>query len=158
MSGTLVLGIGNRLGCDDAAGPSVADMLNGRERQAEPPLPTDITAIDVGTVPESYTSTIRRQHPDLLILIDAADMRLPPGTVRLIPPEKLSTLSFSTHYIPLATFVSYVDEFCGQVLLVGVQPCRMEIGERISQVVQRSLESLCEIILQGRTVEIAPLE
>lgn len=165
MSGTIVLGIGNRLGGDDAAGTYVVDMLNtalralsvGRHR-AKALLNTEITAIDTGTAPESYTSVIRQHRPDLLILIDATDMGLLPGVLRTIPPEKISVLSFPTHNMPLSMFVSYVKEFCGQVLIVGVQPERTETGDRISTVVRKSVKKLAEVILEGRIAEIPPLE
>jgi hydrogenase 3 maturation protease len=161
MSGTIVLGIGNRLGGDDAVGTLVVDMLNpalsalsaGRHR-AKTLLPTEIMAIDAGTAPESYTSVIRQHRPDLLILVDAADMGLPPGALRTITPEKISILSFSTHHMPLSMFISYVKEFCGNVLLVGVQPERTDIGGGISKAVRKSVKKLAESILEGRTAEI----
>jgi hydrogenase 3 maturation protease len=158
MSGTIVLGIGNRLGGDDAAGNYVVDMLNRRQRGARALFPTEIMAIDAGTAPESYTSVIRQHRPDLLILVDAADMGLPPGALRTITPEKISVLSFSTHNIPLSMFVSYVEEFCGKVLLVGVQPERTETGERISKAVRKSVKKLAGAILEGRIAEIPLLE
>jgi hydrogenase 3 maturation protease len=158
MSGTIVLGVGNRLGGDDAAGTCVVDILNQRQHRAKAPLPTEIMAIDAGTAPESYTSVIRQQRPDLLILVDAADMGLPPGALRTITPEQISILSFSTHNIPLPMFVSYVKEFCGKVLLVGVQPERTEIGRGISKAVRKSVKKLAEAILEGRIAEIPPLE
>jgi hydrogenase 3 maturation protease len=154
MSGTIVLGIGNRLGGDDAAGTRVVDMLNQRRHRNKAPLPTEIMAIDAGTAPESYTSVIRQHRPDLLILVDAADMGLPPGALRTIMPEKISILSFSTHHMPLSMFVSYVEEFCGKVLLVGVQPERTEMNRRISKVVHKSVKNLAEAILEGRIAEI----
>jgi len=158
MSGTIVLGIGNRLGGDDAAGTCVVDMLNQRRHRDKALLSTEITAIDVGTAPESYTSVIRQHQPDLLILADAADMGLPPGTLRTIPPEKISILSFSTHHIPLSIFISYVKEFCGKVLLIGVQPERTEMGRRISKAVRKSVKKLAEAILEGQVAEIPLLE
>jgi hydrogenase 3 maturation protease len=165
MGGTIVLGIGNRLGGDDAAGPYVVDMLNpalralsaGRHR-GRTSHPTEIMAIDAGTAPESYTSVIRQHRPDLLILVDAADMGLPPGTLRVILPEKISVLSFSTHHMPLSLFISYVKEFCGKVLLVGVQPEWTETGEQISKTVRQSVKELAGAILEGRIVEIPLLE
>jgi hydrogenase 3 maturation protease len=165
MSGTVILGIGNQLGGDDAAGPCVVDMLNpalralsaGQHRAKAFPS-TEITAIDASTAPESYTSIIRQHRPDLLILVDAADMGLSPGALRIIPPEKIRTLSFSTHSIPLSTFLSYVKEFCGKVLLVGVQPEQMETGRPISKAVRKSARKLAEAILEGRVAEIPPLE
>jgi hydrogenase 3 maturation protease len=154
MSGTIVLGIGNRLGGDDAAGACVVDMLNQRRHRAKAPLLTKIMAIDAGTAPESYTSVIRQHQPQLLILVDAADMGLPTGALRTITPEKISILSFSTHHMPLSMFISYVKEFCGKVLLVGVQPEQTETGRSISKVVRKSVKKLAEAILEGRIAEI----
>ena len=154
MGGTIVLGIGNRLGGDDAAGTLVVDMLNRRRHRAKALLAAEIMAIDAGTAPESYTSVIRQHRPDLLILVDAADMGLSPGALRTIMPEKISILSFSTHHMPLSMFVSYVEEFCGKVLIVGVQPERTETGERISEAVRKSAKKLAEAILEGRIAEI----
>jgi hydrogenase 3 maturation protease len=164
MGGTIVLGIGNRLGGDDAAGICVVDMLKptlsalsaGRHR-VKTSLTPEIMAIDAGTDPESYASVIRQHRPDLLILIDAADMDLPPGAVRTITPEKVSILSFSTHHMPLSMFMSYVEEFCGKVLLVGVQPERTEAGSGISRAVRKSVKKLAEAILEGRINEILRL-
>ena len=164
MGGTIVLGIGNRLGGDDAAGTCVVDMLNpalsalstGRHR-ARVPLLTEIIAIDAGTAPESYTSVIRQHRPDLLILVDAADMGLPPGALRTIAPEKISVLSFSTHHMPLSMFISYIEEFCGKVLLVGVQPEQTETSGGISKAVRKSVKKMAEVILEGRIAEIPPL-
>jgi len=158
MSGTIVLGIGNRLGGDDAAGTHVVDMLNQRRQKAMGSSTSEIMAIDAGTAPESYTSVIRRQRPDLLILIDAADMGLPPGTLRTIAPDKINILSFSTHHIPVPMFVSYINEFCGKILVIGVQPEQTEMGTGISKAVHKSVKELSEVILQERVAEIKPLE
>jgi hydrogenase 3 maturation protease len=154
MSGTIVLGIGNRLGGDDAAGTYVVDMVNRRRHRVTGSSISEIIAIDAGTAPESYTSVIRQHKPDLLIMVDAADMGLPPGALRIILPEKISVLSFSTHHMPLSMFVSYVNEFCGKVLLVGVQPEGTEMSKYLSKVVRESVTELVEIILEGRVAEI----
>jgi len=154
MSGTIVLGIGNRLGGDDAAGTLVVDILNQRQYRVKALPSNEIIAIDAGTAPESYTSVIRQHRPELLILVDAADIDLPPGTLRIITPEKISILSFSTHHMPLSMFIAYVKEFCGNVLLVGVQPERTETGRGISKTVRKSMKKLAEAILEGRITEI----
>jgi hydrogenase 3 maturation protease len=153
MSGTLVIGIGNALGGDDAAGPCLVRMLN-RKRQRTSNSSVEITTIDAATAPESYTSVIRRQRPDLLILVDAADMGLPPGALRIIPPGNISVLSFSTHHMPLSTFLSYVKDFCGTVMLIGVQPQQTDMGDHISTVVRKSMMELVEAIIEDRVAEI----
>ena len=158
MTGTIVLGIGNRLGGDDAVGPCLVDMLNQQQHKVKILHSAEITAMDAGTTPESCTSIIRRRHPDSLILVDAADMGLPPGALRTIPPEKISVLSFSTHHMPLSMFISYVQGFCGKVRLIGVQPERTEMGGGISKAVRRSMTELVDVVLEGRVAEIPLLE
>ena len=158
MSGTIILGIGNRLGGDDAAGPCLVDMLSHGQCRARVLHSAEITAIDAGTAPESYTSVIRQHRPDLLMLIDAADMGLPPGAVRAIPPDKISVVTFSTHHMPLCMLISYVQDLCGRVLLIGVQPARTEIGKGLSKAVRKSMTELNEFVLQGRVAEIPLLE
>jgi len=158
MSGTIVLGIGNRLGGDDAVGPCLVDMLSERQHKVTILHAAEIAAIDAGTAPESYTSVIRQRRPESLVLVDAADMGLPPGAVRTIPPEKISVLSLSTHHMPLSMFISYVQEFCGKVLFIGVQPERTEMGGGISRTVRKSMTELVNVVLEGRVAEIPLLE
>ncbi|MCK5593256.1 hydrogenase 3 maturation endopeptidase HyCI, partial [Candidatus Bathyarchaeota archaeon] len=64
----------------------------------------------------------------------------------------------STHHMPLSMFISYVKDFCGEVVLIGVQPEQTEMGKHISQAVRNSMRKLAEAILEGRAVEIVRLE
>ena len=158
MSGTLVLGIGNQLAGDDGAGVYLVEVLNSSRRGAHLDIANDLVAISATTAPESYASVIRCHHPDLLILVDAADMGLTPGAFRIIEPFRIGTPSFSTHDLPLSMFMSYVQELCGSVVLVGVQPQYTEMGRPLSPPVRSSMKVLAGIILKGRTAEIPPLE
>lgn len=165
MSGTVVLGIGNRLGGDDAAGNYVVDILEpalsalrAGQQRSKALSADEIVAIDAGSAPESYTSIIRQRRPDLLILVDAADMGLPPGALRIITPGRISVSSFSTHHMPLSTFISYVEQFCGEVLLVGVQPEQAETGSLLSGAVRKGVKELAKAILEGTVTQIPLLE
>jgi hydrogenase 3 maturation protease len=158
MSGTLVLGIGNQLAGDDSAGIYLVELLNSRSQKIALPLPPALTAITAETAPESFASVVRRHQPDLLILVDAADMGLTPGTLRVIGPGRIDAPSLSTHDLPLSMFMSYVRELCGSVVLVGVQPQYTEMGRPLSPPVRKSMKALAAIILEGRIAEIPPLE
>jgi hydrogenase 3 maturation protease len=155
MSRKIVLGVGNPLGSDDAIGLYVARKL---DENAEEIRRQDITVIDAGPAPENYTSVIRQNRPQQLILVDAADMGLPAGSVRLLSTDQIKTASFSTHSMPLSAFVSYVQEFCGQVFIIGVQPEQTAIGEKLSNVVQKSGDRITELILEERLGEIGVLD
>jgi len=152
----IILGIGNELGGDDAAGSFVARVINEKLRGKA--VEHQITAIDAGTAPENYTSVIRRNRPEQLILVDAADMGLPPGSIRLLSPAKIATLSFSTHGVPLSALVSYVQEFCGRIYIIGIQPEQTEVGGRLSASVGKSSQSVIALILDDRLDEIEALE
>ena len=90
----LIVCIGNREGGDDAIGPYIADRLNQTSRE-------DIDVLDVGIAPENYTGTIKENNPDTLVIVDAVDMQLSPGDIRIIPPENIGVMHVSTHGIPL---------------------------------------------------------
>ncbi len=151
----LVLGIGNTLNGDDGIGIYIAEKLSkaklsGAERE--------LVAISTGTTPENYTSVIRKHNPDILILVDAADMGLSPGSYRIIPPEKIEIMHFSTHNLPLSFFISYLSEFCGEIILIGIQPDKMDVGTALSSVVQRRGDQVADLIVKQQLKEIKPLE
>src|SRR6187455_3189676 len=73
-----VLGIGNSLRSDDAAGILVARRL------AQSRLTRDfdsILVVDAGPAPENTTAGLRRFAPELVLLIDAAEMGELPGMI-----------------------------------------------------------------------------
>ena len=160
----MVLGIGNTLNGDDGIGVYVTENIDKYFRkhrgakQAGAETTREVIAINCGTAPENYTSVIRKHNPDMLILIDAADMGLSLGSYRIIPPEKIGVMHFSTHDIPLSLFISYVSELCGDIVLIGIQPGKMEVGTALSNIVQRSGDRVADLIIKKRLDEIQSLE
>lgn len=154
----MILGIGNTLKCDDGIGVYIAEKIDEHLKEAKNKPGREVIVIDCGTTPENYTSVIRKHHPDRLILLDAAGMGLSPGSCRIVPPEKVDTANFSTHNISLATFVLYVSELCGEVVLIGIQPDNMDFGTVLSDAVRENGDRVAELIIEDRTNEIEPLE
>jgi hydrogenase 3 maturation protease len=147
MMGILILCIGNQEGGDDGIGPYIAERLKS--------MPSADMVIDSGTVPENYTGVIRRQHPETLILIDAAEMNLPAGEIRIIPKEKLGTMHLSTHRIPLSVFIQYLEKEVPHIIFIGIQPETMK--GTISDPVKRSGEDLITLIQQKKIEQIPML-
>jgi len=155
----VVLGIGNTLKGDDGIGIYIAEKINKYLKEAKfTEARSEVIVIDCGTTPENYTSVIRKHNPDTLILVDAADMGLSPGSYRIIPSERIEVMHFSTHIMPLSVFISYVSEFCGEVVLIGIQPNRMDIGTTLSSVVQKNGDQVVKLMIEGRLSEVHPLE
>jgi len=161
----LILGIGNTLKGDDGVGVYIVEKVGKYLKKVEKRLrkdrPTEtkegVITINCGTTPENYTSVIRKHKPDRLILIDAADMGLSPGSYRIIPLEKMGVMCISTHNMPLAVFLSYVSEFCRDIVLIGIQPEGMDFGITISSVVRRGGDQVINHIIEKRLNEVETL-
>ncbi|MFH1100484.1 MAG: hydrogenase maturation peptidase HycI [Methanobacteriota archaeon] len=132
----LILCIGNRDGGDDAVGPYIYDTLHKKH--------STISAIDCGTTPENYTSVVKQQKPTTLLLIDAAEMQLPPGKIRIIPKEKIGTMHISTHGIPLSILISYLEQYVKKIFFIGIQSKTMH--GPLTSPVKNSGDNLIQII------------
>lgn len=162
----VILGMGNRLRGDDGIGIYIVERIDkyleevkrGAEQAKFMGARRKIIAINCGTTPENYTSIVRKHNPGRLILVDAAEMGLSPGSYRIIPPEKLGVMHVSTHSMSLSFLISYVSDFCKDIVLVGFQPERMELGTDLSSIVQKSGERVANLIIEERLSEIVMLE
>ncbi len=140
-SKTLIVGIGNTLKGDDAAGPLVCQQLTGK---------VSAELIDVGTVPENYIQPIIKKAPQNLLIIDAVDFGAAAGTINIFKPEQLNASVFSTHTLSPHLFVDTIRKSIKvDVYFVGIQPAQIGLGQSISpqvnQAVQWLIRTLTEI-------------
>ena len=131
----LILCIGNREGGDDSVGPYIADRLHSNKH---------IAVIDGGTVPENYTSIIKKNHPKRLIIIDSVEMGLIPGEIRIVPKEKVGRMHISTHGIPISILIDYLERDIEKIIFIGIQPKTM--AGNLSNKVRKSGNMLIELI------------
>ena len=81
---------------DDAAGPLLARMIE------HAPL-ENWEVLDGGNVPENYVFRIREMEPEQVLIVDAADMELRAGEIRLIDQDRIGSLFLmTTHSLPLS--------------------------------------------------------
>ena len=128
--------IGNRNGGDDAIGPYIADKF--KEKNG------DVIAIDCGIAPENYTAIVKRYMPKNLIIIDAVEMGLHAGEIRIVPKERIGKMHISTHGIPISVLINYLEQYVRNIILIGIQPKRLS-GE-ISEKVKENGDKLIKII------------
>ncbi len=135
-----VVGIGNELNGDDAAGVLVARALRTG-------LNDRFLAIEAGVAPENFTGMLRRFRPDLVLLVDAADLGKLPGTVAWVNSQDAGGWSGSTHTLPLSVLARYLEEELGcQVVLVGIQPAQLDLDAGVSGVVQQAVAEVVKKI------------
>jgi hydrogenase 3 maturation protease len=133
-----VVGIGSELNGDDAAGVQVARTLILTAGK-----PADFLALDGGSIPENTSGPLRRFQPDLVILVDAADMESTPGTVRWLVKDQINGMSASSHTLPLSVLGGFLEEELEcRVEYLGIQPGQLEFGADLSPEVMKSVEGI----------------
>jgi hydrogenase 3 maturation protease len=141
-----VVGVGQELNGDDAAGVLVARRLAKQQRAREnDPRPASISLLVVegAHAPENCTGALRRFAPDLVLLVDAAEMEDPPGTVRWLDWHEAVGLDASTHSLPASMVARYlVGELSCEVALIGIQVQDTSLGAGISPAVRRAIRSV----------------
>ncbi|MDO8870457.1 MAG: hydrogenase maturation peptidase HycI [Methanobacteriaceae archaeon] len=133
--------IGNELRGDDGLGPLFANKFSKITKNA-----SKVIVIDGGIVPENFTGTIRKENPSHVILIDAVEMNAAPGDMEVISKEKISQYNVSTHSMPISFLIKYLETTSSfKIILLGIQPQKMELGEEITEKVQISVNKLVDV-------------
>jgi len=131
----MLLGVGNRLGRDDGAGPELAVHLADSEW----------IAVDCGTSLENVAGIVCREDPDLLVIADAARMGLAPGSVRRLPRRAAAdSMLGSTHGLPMSFFLDRLAELAAETVLLGIEPEDLAWGEGLTPTVAAAIRSLAE--------------
>jgi len=134
-----VLGVGDPLRRDDGVGQWVAACLAARGWKA----------YLAGRTPENMIGKVQQERPNGLIVVDAADLELPPGSFRRIPEEGIPTMLVGTHGLPLPFLLSLLRETVGEIVLLGVQPACLEPGEGLTPQVESGAAQLVALLAEG---------
>jgi hydrogenase 3 maturation protease len=136
----VVVGIGHELRGDDAVGVLVARTLidAGVHERAQ------LKAIIGSSAPENVTGEIIGYDPSHVFLIDAADVGLSPGQMRLIEADEIAGTSFSTHMLPLSVVMAYLNDRLPQTkfFALGIQPKCTELMAPVCLEVKAAGQSL----------------
>ncbi len=144
----LFLCIGNDMRGDDAVGPLMAKKLTELFKGQQ-----DLMVINAETVPENYTGLIRKEKPSHIIFVDAVEMKMKPGQIRLVKSNEIGNYSISTHAMPLSFMIKYLESFTNaKMVLIGIQPKSIEMYQKVSKEVERAIEKLTEILFESFTV------
>lgn len=139
----VVFTVGNVLRGDDGAGPLLAQLLD------EQPAP-GWTVVDGEDVPENHTHYIRTLAPQRLLIVDAADMELPPGEVRLIEQDSVAEqFMVTTHAIPLNFLIDSLRETVPEILFLGIQPQDTSFFAPVTSTVRLSVEAVHDRLVRG---------
>ncbi|RIA56159.1 hydrogenase maturation protease [Dichotomicrobium thermohalophilum] len=142
----LILGLGNRLMSDDAAGPLVIDRL------AESGV-AGARLCDGGTIGMALLPDIEASRA--LIAVDAAHFDSVPGTVRVFEgaemDRQLGTKKFSAHDVALSDLIgaAAMRGTCpARRALVGVQPVQATLGTEPTPAVAAAIGEMAARVLE----------
>jgi hydrogenase 3 maturation protease len=130
----LFAGIGNLLKSDDGAGVYISSRIKKSFH---------ISSLNVEVSIENYIGKINSLNPDILVLIDCVDMNSAPGTCKLLPVRLVKDLTFTTHNISLNRLSEF---FIMPVYILGIQPKKIDFGEKISYIVKDVADKLIQLI------------
>lgn len=138
-SNTLILGIGNVLLSDEGAGIHAMNLLQSQH----PDIP-NIVYIDGGTL--SFTLAVHLQDCSNVIVLDAAELKSPPGTVRTMigtgMDEFLGAARRSPHEVGLLDLMDIArltEALPVNRALIGIQPASIEWGLSPTHAVEKAL-------------------
>lgn len=149
-----LVGVGNELCADDAAGMIVArNLLNISPAQTA----ENLLVICAGTTIENVTGQLRSFAPDLILLIDAAEMGETSGTIRWLSMDSVAGVSAFSHSLPLSMVMRYLTlELSCPVALLGIQIKSNEMGGEICCEVRSAAEEIVEELLSLFTTMPTP--
>jgi hydrogenase maturation protease len=144
---TLILGIGNTLLSDEGVGVYVVRHLAAHHGD-EP----DVSFMDGGTL--SFTLAGDIADHDFLIVVDAARVDGPPGTVRCFEEEAmdryLGRAQMSVHEVGLSDLMDMArlsDTLPLRRALIGIQPAVLDLGDGPSAAVARAVPEAARLVL-----------
>ncbi|MCE5344927.1 MAG: hydrogenase maturation protease [Bacteroidales bacterium] len=120
----LFVGIGNLLKMDDGVGVYISKKIKNKKT---------VSSLTAETSIENYIGKINSLKPDILVLIDCADIKSPAGTFKLLTLSQIQDITFNTHNISLRRLSEF---FRMPVYVLGIQPEKIDFGENISYIVK----------------------
>jgi len=145
---TLVLGIGNTLLADEGTGVHMLDYMS----RHHPDL-TGVEYLDGGTL--SFTLAPWIEEADNLIVIDAAELDAPPGTVEVFSGQEMDRFAGKTkrsvHEVSLGDLLAIAhltDAIPENRVLIAIQPEKVDWGSCLSNPVKRALPIAAQQIVE----------
>ncbi len=144
----VVVGLGNLLMTDEGAGLHVVHELMARSERF-----SHVEFIELGSSSMAVVHTIAGRQK--AVLIDCVWMCEPAGTIRRFSPDEVVSTKtitrFSLHegdMLGALELSRKLGEYPGEVVIFGIQPESIVLGDSLSSTLRERLDTYVEIILR----------
>lgn len=132
----LIVGTGNVLRNDDGIGIYLGNQL---KEQSE----YQVLIAENGM--ENHTGKINRLEPDKLLIIDALNLNMEPGSFELLPLSVIKDFTGNTHTISFSKLAEMI--IVSEIYMLGIQPADLSIGTEITEKVLQSADLIVQQFL-----------
>lgn len=155
----VVLGIGNTILTDEAAGVRVVEAL-----ERDYALPENVLAIDGGTSGMEMIEDL--SDLDFLIVVDVVKTGAAPGTVVKIDGAEIPVFfrsKLSPHQIALPDVLASLEllgSMPREIIVLGVEPISLELGMEMTTTVAERIPQLVGMVVEeltSRNYSLVPL-
>jgi len=142
----VVLGIGNILLRDEGVGVRVAEQMLSIN------LPREVEVVDGGTAGADLLDVICNRRK--VIIIDAVDADVPPGTILRTKPEEVNSDTsgrISLHelgIIETLAMAKMLNSSPEEVVLIGIKPDQIGCGLELSPEVAAAIPAAVRLVMQ----------
>ncbi len=133
-----ILGLGNTDRADDGAGILVAEDLKS--------LFPDISFSEHDGVEGVVLDISDRKEKATVFFVDAADLRLSPGSIRVVEKDEIRETEITTHRVAIALMASMLESKGKKTAVICIQPASIEFRGKVTKEVSDSVKGLSAIL------------
>lgn len=138
----VILGIGSSIRGDDAVGLEVVKKLQGK-------VPSFVEVLEGETAPDSFAELIAKFRPTHVVMVNAAELDLKPGEIRLIPMKEFSGHPVLSHDLPLYLLSEYLEQTIhAKSIIFAIQPRSMDIGTELTPELKKAVEKIVNLFVR----------
>ena len=133
-----VLGLGYVDKADDGAGVLLANTL----KKTFP----DHSFSEHDGVEGTVLDISERPGPGTVLFVDAGDLGAPPGTVEIVPRDRIRETEMSTHRVPVALMAAMLERSGKKVAIVVIQPGSLAFRGQLSREVEGAIGRISSVM------------
>jgi hydrogenase 3 maturation protease len=133
-----VLGLGNTDRADDGAGIVVAENL-------KKPFP-EFSFSEHDGVEGTVLELSEKDEEASIIFVDAANLNLRPGSIRIVKREEIRETEITTHRVAVALMASILSKSGKGSAVICIQPGTIEFRGRMTEQVSRSVDLVVGVL------------